>query len=207
MKRSIWVFITLLLLSSAAADEKIRIIDYTFIPVEVTIQQGASVTWVNEAKTTHHRIKFTLAGEMSTLIGPGENFTRTFDEPGNFPFQSAALPAQMRGTVKVVEFRPLEPKIYRPGNVSCVNCTMICAGDNCTMIETLSCGDGVCASGENASTCCADCPCGKGQECRAMACVTPPPKQSSKKTAIIIGVLAILFAFFFRWQQKIRRGY
>ena len=208
MKKELVIGIGLIfLVSIVAAEERIRIIDYSFIPIEVTIQVGDTVTWVNEANVTRHRVKFTPIGEVGPLLEPGESFSKSFDEEGIYTFQSAAFPARMRGTVKVVEFIPLRPKTYRPGDILCDNCTIVCDGDNCTVVAP-SCGDGICTGDENAQNCCMDCPCPAGQECRTMACVALPPAKPKDNKALVVMVVIFLFlAVVYNWWRKMHRGY
>lgn len=201
------IIICLLLLPSVWAQTHIRVIDYSFIPLEVTVHAGQTVVWTNEAVKTRHRIKFTTLGEISPLLEPGQSFSKTFDEEGFFPFQSAAFPAKMRGTIKVVEAAKYSPKTYVPGSESCVNCTIVCQGENCTAMQLPNCGDGICQTQENAASCCTDCPCAAGFSCRALSCTPIPVEKKPKKTLFVIGGVVVILAVGLMRLRKIRRGY
>lgn len=87
-------------IATMAADHEIVIADYRFTPPEITIQTGDTVTWINQEKRTSHSILFTASGEESDRLFPGEHWSRTFQEAGDFEYRCGPH-AEMRGTVTV----------------------------------------------------------------------------------------------------------
>ena len=76
--------------------------NFGFEPASVTIPQGGTVTWVNcddPAQPTHTSTADAGAWNSPTLA-PGEAFSRTFDQAGDFAYHCEPHPF-MTGTVVV----------------------------------------------------------------------------------------------------------
>jgi plastocyanin len=83
----------------AAARGSVTIVDFSFSPGTITINQGDTVTWVNNGPTPHSATA--SGGSFDTGIFPaGQSRSHTFDEAGTFAYICTPHP-QMRGTVVV----------------------------------------------------------------------------------------------------------
>ncbi|MCX5970002.1 MAG: hypothetical protein NTV14_00560, partial [Coprothermobacterota bacterium] len=74
--------------------------------------QGASLTWVNQ-DAVNHQISFDRGpiSPMSPMLKPGDSWTATFLETGDFPYSCVVHPS-MKGTVSVrlpVDIPPSHP--------------------------------------------------------------------------------------------------
>lgn len=80
----------------------IAIRNYGFHPDTIRVKAGAKVTWLNceDAGFDAHTSTSETGRWQSTYIGPGESFTRTFNDVGAFPFFCEPHPF-MRGVVLV----------------------------------------------------------------------------------------------------------
>jgi plastocyanin len=78
---------------------KISIVNFAFAPAEITIDQGESVTWVNDDGAPHG-LKFHDGAKGTDLLLPGANFTRRFDRPATYDYDCAVHP-YMTGRVVV----------------------------------------------------------------------------------------------------------
>src|SRR5665811_1733885 len=92
--------------SCGSADTTVTLKDLSFQPDVVTIKKGETVTWENEDR----RIRQIMSGApplmtddfMSPEINPGESWSHTFDEAGEFPYHDMKIPNQ-RGRIMVEE--------------------------------------------------------------------------------------------------------
>jgi LPXTG-motif cell wall-anchored protein len=83
----------------AAADTSVTVSDFTFSPGTVTIDQGDTVTWVNNGPTPHSATSSN--GAFDTGIYPkGQSRSHTFNEAGTFAYICTPHP-YMKGTVVV----------------------------------------------------------------------------------------------------------
>jgi LPXTG-motif cell wall-anchored protein len=83
----------------AAADGSVTITDFTFSPGTITIDQGDTVTWVNNGPTPHSATS--PSGAFDTGIYPkGQSRSHTFNEAGTFAYICTPHPF-MKGTVVV----------------------------------------------------------------------------------------------------------
>jgi plastocyanin len=80
-----------------------------FRPAEVTVPVGAAVRWVNEDATFHtvtasdsERVRRPNGLFDAVLDAEGEEFTRTFDQPGSYPYYCQPHAEFMAGVVRVV---------------------------------------------------------------------------------------------------------
>jgi plastocyanin len=72
----------------------IAIRSFAFLPPDVHIKAGSSVTWLNCEPTGGSSHTTTSNGGVwnSALLAPGDGFTQTFDTPGVFPYICAVHP-------------------------------------------------------------------------------------------------------------------
>ena len=70
-----------------------------FVPDEVDVAVGGTVTWVN-TDTVSHTSTSNASGWDSGIIAPGREFSSTFTTAGTFPYHCAIHPG-MVGTVVV----------------------------------------------------------------------------------------------------------
>jgi plastocyanin len=65
--------------------EAVSIVDTAFSPAEITVTPGATVTWTNEGSLPH---TVTADGGLfdSGTLEPGDTFSHTFEEPGEYPY-------------------------------------------------------------------------------------------------------------------------
>ncbi|MDQ3985472.1 MAG: cupredoxin domain-containing protein [Actinomycetota bacterium] len=91
---------------SSAEDAPVSAVDDAFDPPEVQISKGDSVTWTNDGDADHTATASDGSFESGNL-DPGESFTQTFDEAGEFPYyceyHGTAEGEGMAGTVVVAE--------------------------------------------------------------------------------------------------------
>lgn len=84
----------------------VEVKDYKYIPEKVTIHPGDTVRWVNKESRQYHSVWFKAeGGPKSEYFWPGESYERTFDEPGDYPYQCEphGESHNMKGVVHVVE--------------------------------------------------------------------------------------------------------
>jgi plastocyanin len=83
----------------AAASGSVTVSDFTFSPGTITINQGDTVTWVNNGPTPHSATS--SSGVFDTGIFPkGQSRSHTFSEAGTFAYICTPHPF-MKGTVVV----------------------------------------------------------------------------------------------------------
>ena len=83
----------------AAANGTVTISDFTFSPGTITVNQGDTVTWVNNGPTPHSATS--SSGAFDTGIYPkGQSRSHTFNEAGTFAYICTPHPF-MKGTVVV----------------------------------------------------------------------------------------------------------
>lgn len=89
----------------AGSDEAPRVIikDYSFIPQEITIRRGQTITWENQEKRQYHSVWFEALGEeQPDYFFPEETYEREFKETGTFHYRCGPHP-KMKATVIVVD--------------------------------------------------------------------------------------------------------
>lgn len=80
---------------------EVEIFKYQFIPQEITVNKGDTVRWTNKEVRQYHSVWFQQAGDPEPpYIFPGENFVRSFDQAGSFPYRCGPHP-EMTGVVHV----------------------------------------------------------------------------------------------------------
>jgi plastocyanin len=85
--------------AAALADVRVRIDNFTFVPADLTIAPGTSVTWEN-ADDMVHSIVSTTGAFRSHALDTGDTFAFTFDSAGVFEY-SCGLHPRMRGRIVV----------------------------------------------------------------------------------------------------------
>lgn len=79
----------------------VKIEKMEFVPQNVKIKVGTTVTWINMEKYNNHSVYFQQESlPESDRLFPGETWQRTFDKPGLFPYICGPHP-HMTGTVEV----------------------------------------------------------------------------------------------------------
>jgi len=82
---------------------EVSIVNYTFMPQEVSIRVGDTVKWVNREKRTSHSVLFPQeGGRESERLFPEESWQRQFTQPGQYPYHCGPHP-EMKGFVVVNE--------------------------------------------------------------------------------------------------------
>ena len=77
---------------------RVRIIDFSFRPRNLTIARGTVVRWANRGARTHTTTSNTTL--WNHTLAPGETFRRRFRRRGSFAYHCSIHP-QMTGTITV----------------------------------------------------------------------------------------------------------
>lgn len=85
--------------SATAADRAVSITRTGFVPADVTVAVGDTVTWRN-SDTIPHQVTFN-GTPCNLTIQPGASGTCTFRAGGRFNYQDASQQPRLRGTVTV----------------------------------------------------------------------------------------------------------
>ena len=92
---------------AAASMAVVDIKDLAYSPITIQVSQGDTVTWTNSEEIMPHDVTSGTLGqaELGQLFGseilmPGQSFTATFPEPGEFVYLCKLHPA-MTGVVIV----------------------------------------------------------------------------------------------------------
>jgi plastocyanin len=103
MRRLIALVPALLALATAgpslAATHTVQIRPGGFVPVNVSINTGDSVRWLNVDRV-NHQVVSDRGLFASPILGPGQSYTRTFNQGGTFRYHDGLEPAE-RGAVVV----------------------------------------------------------------------------------------------------------
>ena len=79
----------------------VDIVEFKFVPQEVTIKVGNSVRWTNREKRQYHSVWFEKLGEPEPdYLFPDDSYERRFDKAGDFPYRCGPHP-EMTGVVHV----------------------------------------------------------------------------------------------------------
>jgi plastocyanin len=84
----------------AVRAEKVEIVEFTYQPDPVTIEEGGKVTWINRDSAPHTATADDDSFDTGTLE-EGKLKSETFKDAGTYPYFCEIHP-DMRGTVKVV---------------------------------------------------------------------------------------------------------
>jgi len=85
--------------ASGAAGGVVSIANFAFVPAQITIAPGQSVTWTNNDGAPHG-LAFKDGAKGEDLMLPGATFSRTYDKPGSYDYACAVHP-YMTGRVVV----------------------------------------------------------------------------------------------------------
>lgn len=80
--------------------KRVRIVNYAFDPVTITITKGTRVRWTN-AGSVNHTSTSNKGVWSSGSIAPGDTFGRLFKKVGTFRYHCTIHPTQMRGKIVV----------------------------------------------------------------------------------------------------------
>jgi plastocyanin len=82
---------------AAPAQSNVSIVDFSFEPATLDVPVGATVVWTNEGRAPH-----TVTGDFadSGVLEPGQTFSHTFAESGDFSYACAIHP-EMTGSIRV----------------------------------------------------------------------------------------------------------
>jgi plastocyanin len=89
----------------------VRIVNDTYLPASITVNVGGTVTWINEDR--EHTVTATDRSWDSGIFDVGENFTRSFDTAGTYPYFCIIHP-DMQGTVIVSDGGSAPPPPISP---------------------------------------------------------------------------------------------
>lgn len=73
---------------------------YKFVPADITVALGTTVTWTNSDQFTHS-VRLVDDGGDVLVIKPGESVSYTFEQPGLRHYDCSFHPHDMKGTVLV----------------------------------------------------------------------------------------------------------
>jgi plastocyanin len=82
--------------------EQVMIRDFAFVPPELSVPAGSTVSWTNEDGTTHTVRDSEGTVIASSNLGQGDTYTVTFDEAGTYDY-ICTIHTNMTGTVTVTE--------------------------------------------------------------------------------------------------------
>ena len=86
--------------SGGASDVQVAIEGFEFVPPEIEVESGASVTWTNSDDSAHPIQDEGGLFPESEDLGAGDSFSFTSDAPGQYPYICGIHPF-MKGTVSV----------------------------------------------------------------------------------------------------------
>ena len=84
----------------AAGDVRVAMKDFEFIPQDVTVEAGETITWVNEDTAQHNAVAADGEGPSSELFNQGESYSWTAEKAGKIPYVCTIHPG-MEGTITV----------------------------------------------------------------------------------------------------------
>jgi plastocyanin len=87
--------------ASAQDEMTVSIQDFFFEPDQLTVAPGTTVTWVNDGEEPHTSTADDGTWDSGTLQ-PGESFSFTFDDPGDYSYLCEIHP-NMTATITVSE--------------------------------------------------------------------------------------------------------
>jgi plastocyanin len=89
--------------NSLSKEIVVEIYKKSFIPAEITVEQGDIVIWKNIEKRQYHNVWFKQwVKEEPDYFFPGESYQRTFGDKGVFPYECGPHP-KMTGVVTVTD--------------------------------------------------------------------------------------------------------
>lgn len=88
---------------SPTSTNSVSIQNFAFLPGDITVKKGTTVTWTNNDSTTHTVSEADgKKGPDSGNLNPGDKYDFTFNEVGTFKYRCNIHP-DMLGTVKVTD--------------------------------------------------------------------------------------------------------
>lgn len=93
------LFTVLVVHPARAQSMSVTIVNFSFQPATLTIPVGTTVTWTNQDTAPHTSTSDTGVWNSGTL-STGQSYSRTFSQPGTFPYHCNVHP-NMHGTVVV----------------------------------------------------------------------------------------------------------
>ena len=75
---------------------------YKFVPADITVALGTTVTWTNSDQFTHSVRLLDDGGEVF-VVKPGESVSHTFEQSGLRHYDCSFHPHDMKGTVLVTD--------------------------------------------------------------------------------------------------------
>jgi putative cell wall-binding protein len=94
-------------LPAAAQDVQVDVIDFEYLPPEIRVEAGSTVTWTNHDPFAHTATAYD--GSFSVGMQFGQSGSHTFDEEGSFPYFCKLHP-EMEGVVHVGEEEMVFPE-------------------------------------------------------------------------------------------------
>jgi plastocyanin len=88
--------------SGAAMAATVKIVNFTFDPMAVTVKVGGTVTWVQVDAVGHSVQSDDNAWVTSAVLMPGQTFAHTFTKTGTYGY-ICGVHTYMTGTVTVVK--------------------------------------------------------------------------------------------------------
>ena len=86
-----------------ASTNTVTIQNFAFLPGDITIKKGTTVTWTNNDSTAHSVNETdNQKGPDSGDLNPGDKYSFTFDQTGTFKYRCNLHP-EMLGTVTVTD--------------------------------------------------------------------------------------------------------
>ncbi len=83
-----------------AAPNQVQIDNFSFTPPTLTVQQGATVTWVNKDDVPHKITSKDKKFTPSPALDTDQNFSHTFTTPGTYDYFCSLHP-RMTGKIVV----------------------------------------------------------------------------------------------------------
>lgn len=80
---------------------EVQIIDFKFVPEQITVKAGTTVRWINKEKRQYHSVLFEgLNFTESEYLFPDDTYEMTFNDKGIFTYRCGPHP-RMLGSVTV----------------------------------------------------------------------------------------------------------
>ncbi|MBS3074127.1 cupredoxin domain-containing protein [Candidatus Pacearchaeota archaeon] len=87
--------------TTVSETHNIKIIDFAFTPLTLTVNQGDTIVWTN-VDSAKHTVTSNSGSELdSALLGKGESYSHTFSTKGTFKYHCTPHPG-MTGLVQVM---------------------------------------------------------------------------------------------------------
>jgi len=118
--------------ASAATTVTVSITKAGFVPKDVSIAAGDTVTWTN-ADTSGHQVVSNDAGFATPLLKPGESYSFLFKSPGRYAYQDSAV-KKLRGTVTV----KTAPQVTAAAVTASASRAIVVYGSSLTLSGTVS---------------------------------------------------------------------